>query len=48
MIVVAAKDDPKVVATNPVGEHVMATPAIVDGVIYLRGAKNLWAFGNAK
>ena len=48
VIVVAAKDDPKVVATNPVGEHVMATPAIVDGVIYLRGAKNLWAFGNAK
>ena len=47
-IVVANDVDPKVAATNPIGEQVMATPAIVDGVIYLRGAKSLWAFGTAK
>lgn len=48
VIVVASKGSPSVVATNPLGEQVMATPAIVDGVIYLRSAKHLWAFGVAK
>lgn len=48
VVVVGSKDTPAVVATNPLGEQVMATPAIADGVIYVRGARKLWAFGSVK
>ncbi len=43
--VLAAGDIFKVMAQNNLGEAVMATPAIVDGVIYFRTAGNLYAFG---
>jgi outer membrane protein assembly factor BamB len=32
-------------AENELGETVMATPAIVDGVVYIRGRKHLFAIG---
>lgn len=32
-------------AVNEVGEACMATPALVDGALYLRGRKHLFAFG---
>ena len=35
----------KPLATNPVGEPLMATSAISEGVIYVRGATHLFAFG---
>jgi len=35
----------KVLAENEVGETVMATPAISDGVLYVRGRKHLFAVG---
>jgi outer membrane protein assembly factor BamB len=35
----------KVLAENDLGENVMSTPAIVDGVIYIRGRNNLFAIG---
>ena len=43
--VLVAKAGPRyeLLSTNPMGEPVMATPAISDGVIYIRGLKNLFA-----
>jgi outer membrane protein assembly factor BamB len=35
----------KVVAENELGEVVMATPAVSDGVLYIRGRKHLFAIG---
>jgi hypothetical protein len=35
-------------AENELGETVMATPAIVDGVLYIRGRKHLFAIGAAE
>lgn len=35
----------KVIARNNLGERIMATPAIVDGRIYIRTEKSLYAFG---
>jgi len=35
----------KVLGENEVGETVMATPAISDGVLYIRGRKHLFAVG---
>jgi outer membrane protein assembly factor BamB len=35
----------KLLAENDLGETVMATPAIVDGVLYMRGARHLFAIG---
>ena len=35
---------PELIATNPVGEVLMATPAISDGLVIVRGLKHLFAF----
>ena len=35
----------EVLATNSLDEPVMASPAVVDGTIYLRGAEHLYAIG---
>lgn len=35
----------KILARNDLGERIMATPAIVEGRIYVRTEKNLYAFG---
>jgi len=35
----------KVLAENELGEIVMATPAVSDGVLYIRGRKHLFAIG---
>jgi outer membrane protein assembly factor BamB len=32
----------EVVATNAMGESLMASPAVTDGALYYRGAKHLW------
>ena len=34
----------ELLATNPVGEVLMATPAVSDGVLFVRGLKHLFAF----
>ncbi|MBI4663732.1 MAG: PQQ-binding-like beta-propeller repeat protein [Verrucomicrobia bacterium] len=44
--VLQAGDDFHVLARNDLGEQIMATPAIVDGHIYLRAANYLFAFGD--
>jgi outer membrane protein assembly factor BamB len=38
----------KQLAANDLGEQVMATPAISDGVLYVRGSKRLFAIGYPK
>jgi outer membrane protein assembly factor BamB len=35
----------KVLAENELGEPVMATPAVVDGTLYIRGGRHLFAIG---
>jgi outer membrane protein assembly factor BamB len=45
MLVVAAGAEFKQIAANPMGELVMATPALSDGVMYVRSAKSLFAIG---
>ena len=37
----------KVLAENDLGETVMASPAIADGVLYIRGGKHLFAVAQA-
>ncbi len=43
--VLALGSEYKVLAENEVGETVMATPAVSDGVLYIRGRKHLFAVG---
>jgi outer membrane protein assembly factor BamB len=38
----------ELLAKNPMGEVLMATPAIVDGMIIVRGRQNLFAIGESK
>lgn len=38
----------EVVAKNKLGEKLYATPAVVDGVIYFRTEKGLWAVGESR
>ena len=38
----------ELLATNPMGEVLMATPAIVDGTILVRARHHLFAIGEAK
>lgn len=45
VFVVEAGASLKLIATNPIGEPLMATPALSGGVLYLRGSKHLFAIG---
>ena len=44
-LVLEAEDPFRLVAQNSIGEPIMATPAISDGVLYLRGERHLFAIG---
>jgi outer membrane protein assembly factor BamB len=44
VVVFKAGDTLEVLARNDLGEHITATPAIVEGQIYIRTAQHLWAF----
>ena len=46
IFVVKAGPKYELLAENPMGEVLMATPAISDGVIYVRGLKHLFAIAN--
>ena len=48
MIVVAAGEKFKLIATNSLGELLMATPAMSDGVMYVRSANSLFAISGKK
>lgn len=43
--VVKASDEYELLAKNPLGEKVFASPAFSDGDIVIRGAKHLWCIG---
>jgi outer membrane protein assembly factor BamB len=43
--VIKAGPKHEVLATNSVGEPVYASPAISDGMIFIRGEKNLYCIG---
>ena len=45
MIVIAAGHEFHHIATNPMGELLMATPALSNGVMYVRSAQSLFAIG---
>ena len=45
MFVLTGGRPPRHLATNPMGEPVMATPALSDRVMYVRGAAHLFAVG---
>jgi len=45
LVVLDAGDSFRVLARNQIGEPIFATPAVLDGRIYLRTAKYLYAFG---
>jgi len=47
VVVVQAGDQFKILAQNKVGERIKATPALVDGKVYLRTAKNMMTFGGS-
>ena len=47
VFVLRASSKFEVLATNPVGEVMMATPAISDGLVIVRGINHLFAFGEA-
>jgi outer membrane protein assembly factor BamB len=44
--VLDAGEELKVLATNNLDGAILATPAIVDGKIYVRTESHLYAFGN--
>jgi len=46
MLVVSAGPTFKVLATSTMGESLMATPALSEGVMYIRGLNTLFAIGN--
>ncbi|MCX8156907.1 MAG: PQQ-binding-like beta-propeller repeat protein [Verrucomicrobiae bacterium] len=47
-VVIKAGDTLEVLARNPMGERIMATPAIVDNVLYLRTQGRLYALGEPR
>lgn len=48
VFVVKAGPEHELVATNSVGELLMATPAIANGMLIVRGIKHVFAFGGAR
>jgi outer membrane protein assembly factor BamB len=46
VVVLRAGDSVEILARNDIGEPIMATPALVDGVVYLRAGRTLFAFGH--
>ena len=48
IIVIAAGREFKKIAVNSMGELIMATPAISDGVMYVRSASSLFAIGKSR
>ena len=45
VVVIAASDDYKLLARNPLGERSQSTPAVADGMMFLRSLSHLYAVG---
>ena len=48
VVVFAPGDTLDVLARNDLGEEIFATPAVVEGTLYVRTSGHLWAFGAKK
>jgi outer membrane protein assembly factor BamB len=48
IVVIKAGREPRHVATNSMGELLMATPALSDGVMFVRGARSVFAITRMK
>jgi outer membrane protein assembly factor BamB len=48
VLVVGAGREFRLIGTNTVGELLMATPALSDGVMYVRSSSSLFAIGKAR
>jgi hypothetical protein len=48
MLVVAAGREFRRISTNSMGELLMATPALSEGVMYVRSSSSLFAIGNRR
>jgi outer membrane protein assembly factor BamB len=48
VFVVKAGDQPELVASNPIGEEVVATPAIAGGALFVRTKEHLYCIGQKK
>jgi hypothetical protein len=48
ILVVSAGEKFNHIATNSIGELLMATPALSDGVMYVRSSQSLFAVGRKK
>jgi hypothetical protein len=48
MLVVAAGRDFRLISTNTMGEPLMATPALSDGVMYVRSSSSVFAIGSRR
>jgi outer membrane protein assembly factor BamB len=46
--VIEIGDKPKVLATNAIGETILATPAVAGGALFLRSNQHLWCIGTKK
>jgi len=46
MYVIKAGPTYELLATNPIGQVIMATPAISNGTLIIRGLKDVIAIGN--
>jgi outer membrane protein assembly factor BamB len=46
--VIEVGDKPKVLATNALGETILATPAVAGGALFLRSDQHLWCIGAKK
>ncbi|HLJ97053.1 MAG TPA: hypothetical protein VKU02_28070, partial [Gemmataceae bacterium] len=46
--VLEPSDPPRILSTNPLGEPMLATPAIADGAIYLRSDQHLFCIREKK
>jgi outer membrane protein assembly factor BamB len=47
-LVLAASPKYELIAKNPIGERVLASPAISDGELFIRSYKHLWCIGQKK
>jgi outer membrane protein assembly factor BamB len=48
MYVVKAGPAFEILSTNPIGEIIMSSPAVSEGVLFVRGLKHVFAIGTAK
>ena len=46
--VVKAGTEFQLLSRNPIGEVLMATPAVSEGVLYVRGMQSVFAIGQAR